>query len=57
MIIRLRVERNKMTGRITHSIIAISFISMFVLSMLILPTGVYAQGGSYYRGWIEICAR
>jgi hypothetical protein len=49
MIIRLRGVRNKMTGKITHSIIAISFVSMFALGMSILPMGVYAQGGAYNK--------
>jgi hypothetical protein len=51
IIIRLRGERNKMTGKITQSIIAISFISVLTLGLSILPTGVYAQGDAYSKGY------
>ena len=50
---KLRGEINKRTGKITRSIIAILAISLFALGMSILPTGVYAQGGGYNRGYSD----
>jgi len=35
----------------TKTIIAISVISMLALGMSILPTGVYAQGDAYSKGY------